>query len=336
MTVIQNRTARVDREGKIIDCHDGCLQFFAGRYFHYGTRYGTENGYTAKNRFVCYSSADLETWTNHGELIPGLPDAIYFRPYVRYCAATGKYVLWFNQYDRWKGTTDWAAGDGPTPGFYTVATADKPEGPFEVVRARANVPEGVGDENLFVDADGAGYLIYTRIKDAGVMIYFQMRVARLTADFLDVAEGTDQQSAVIDREVEAPALFRRGEFYYALMGHPCCFCPGGSDVRVYRSTSPLGPYELRGNINTPAGAEPAVVWARKQKYIVQAQTTDVAAVRTARRVEYLWLGDRWESAADGVKGHDLQYWGEPLEFDEKGDILPLRFVEEWRVELGSE
>ena len=42
--------------------------------------------------------------------------------------------------------------------------------------------------------------------------------------------------------------------------------------------------------------------------------------------QYVWTGDRWQSSADGIKAHDLQYWS-VLEFDDsRSPPLPKQFV----------
>src|SRR6185312_14599524 len=52
---INNTQPRRDINGEIIDAHDGCLQFFNGRYYLYGTAYGKTHGYSFNNRFRVYS-----------------------------------------------------------------------------------------------------------------------------------------------------------------------------------------------------------------------------------------------------------------------------------------
>ena len=52
---INNVEPRRDVAGEIIDAHDGCLQFFNGRYYLYGTAYGKTDGIT-NNDFRVYSS----------------------------------------------------------------------------------------------------------------------------------------------------------------------------------------------------------------------------------------------------------------------------------------
>jgi len=49
---------------------------------------------------------------------------------------------------------------------------------------------------------------------------------------------------------------------------------------------------------------------------------------------YLWAGDRWQSAGDGFKSHDYQAWV-PMEFDSNGTIMPLQWLKDWTLELGT-
>jgi len=101
---IQNTVPRRDTQGNAIDAHDGCLRFYAGRYYLYGTAYGKTAGYTINSRYRVYSSADLEHWTFEGELLKSPPDGVYYRPYVAYNVLTRKYVLWYNWYRKlWDG-----------------------------------------------------------------------------------------------------------------------------------------------------------------------------------------------------------------------------------------
>ena len=113
----------------------------------------------------------------------------------------------------------------------------------------------------------------------------------------------------------------------------------GSGVRVYTSASPLGPYIYRGNINraghqvrglsspdTEAGMGPA-------DSIIPAQQAQIATIPARDGPLYLWIGDRWQSAPDGIKGHDFQYWSSPLEFDADGMIKQLEWHDTWSLRL---
>ena len=52
--------------------------------------------------------------------------------------------------------------------------------------------------------------------------------------------------------------------------------------------------------------------------------------------DYLYTGDLWSSAPDGLKSHDLQYWSPPLEFDDSVQpptIKPMTFVTNFTLSL---
>jgi hypothetical protein len=303
---IQNTTPRVDTDGNAVDAHDGCLRFYAGRYYLYGTAYGKTAGYTINSRYRVYSSADLEHWTFEGELLKAPPDGVYYRPYVAYNQTTHKYVLWYNWYPKL-----WEGQDG-------VAVSDTPMGPFTIVNthvALSQAKDHPGDGSLFVDDDNTAYFIYTTIDQ-----HHSIRVERLAPDFLS---STGQVSGVLGVGCEAPSLFRRGASYYALFDETCCFCTEGSGARVLVASNPMGPYRELANINRDAAGKPTI----------PAQQTFVATVQTADGPAYLWMGDEWNSRPDGVKGHDLQYWGPPLRFAPDGSIPPLEKTRSWTINV---
>jgi len=302
---IHNELPRRDTTGSIVDAHDGNLQFFAGRYYLYGTAYGKTAGYSINNRFRVYSSADLEHWTFEGELLKAPTDGVYYRPYVVYNARTRKYVLWFNWYPKlWDGKVG-------------VATSDTPTGPFVIVNQDVQLSQASnhpGDGSLFVDQDQKAYFIYTVIGlDHSVL------VERLSDDYLS---STGEASDVLAKGCEAPALFRNSDTYYALFDSTCCFCTKGSGARVYKASAPLGPYMLEGNINRDASKTP----------IVHAQQTYVATLQTSGGTSLMWMADRWGTRPDHVKGHDFQYWA-PLQIDKDGSIQPLTDTPQWSIEI---
>lgn len=299
---IQNTTPRVDTEGNVIDAHDGCMQFFNGRYYLYGTAYGKTAGYTINNRFRIYSSSNLVSWRYEGELLKQPEDGVYYRPYVAYNAITRKYVLWFNWYKKlWNGQVG-------------VATSDTPVGPFHIVNADVQLSQAKdrpGDGSLFVDDDSSAYFIYTTIGQDHAI-----RIEKLSQDYLS---SSGEASAVLGTNCEAPAMFHRGSFYYAIFDRTCCFCKEGSGARVMIATSPLGPYQQINNINRDA----------KNRPIIHAQQTYIARLKTNTGEQYIWMGDMWLSRSDGIKGHDLQYWSSPLKFDANGGIKPFVYESSW-------
>jgi hypothetical protein len=337
---INNVDPRRDVTGQIIDAHGGCLQFFNGSFYLYGTAFGTNQDYTQLNSLVVYSSPDLTNWTCQGSILKDPPPGVYYRPYVVFNPKTGKYVLWYNWYPKL-----WNGQDG-------VAVSDSPAGPFTIVTEKAHLLGTCpGDGSLFVDNDGTGYYIYTDIATD-----YSVRVERLTPDFLD---SNHQVSNVMSTETEAPVLFRRNNLYYALCGPLCAGCTKGSEVQVFTSLSPLGPFstKLASNINrhssdidltAPGQAAPSNsplhnaspkstqgnwVTFKPESSVptIPAQQTWIAEIPSAGEPAYIWIGDRWGSTPDGLIAHDFQYWSTPLEFTPDGNILPMKNTDKWYI-----
>jgi len=325
---ISNTIARRDTFGNIIDAHDGCLEKFRDRFYLYGTAYGGTNGFTRANHYVCYSSPDLMNWTFHGAIMKNLPEEVCFcyRPYVKYNKKTGKYVLWYNWYS-----------EGFETGRLGVAVSDRPQGPFVTQNAEVELkyyPLSIGDHGLFVDDDGTGYVAYTLISATDSSIRHSISVEKLTDDYLG---STKESSGFVAGNCESPAMFKRDGVYYLLFDNTCAFCATGSGARVYTAPSPLGPFTYKGNINRKGGFDQPTDMTKpgtgRADSTIAAQQTHIAAITTAGGTTYHWIGDLWGSRPDKTKGHDFQYWSEPLEFDANGMIKPLQWQEQWSVEL---
>jgi len=319
---IYNDRPRRDIHGNIVDAHEVCLEIFEGRFYLYGTAYGANSGFTKDNRIVCYSSPDLTEWTPHGVVAPAWDQGLVARPAVKYSPKLGKYVLWF------------------TARNFVVGLAGRPEGPFEYLPDPPSTRfDRSGDFNLFVDDDGSAYLIsaITFSRDPGQNHHIY--IERLTDDLLN---GTGEVCGPIAVNCEAPDLFRQGDLYYALFDNTCCFCPAGSGVRVYTASSPLGPFTYRGNINRRHDADPRQIQSfdddtepgeGRCDVIIPAQQAHVTRLPTTDGDRLIWIGDRWGSADDGVKGYDYTYWSSPLEFEPDGMIRRLRWEPSWDCNL---
>ncbi|HPS54785.1 MAG TPA: family 43 glycosylhydrolase [Sedimentisphaerales bacterium] len=301
---IQNTSPRLDIQGNVIDAHDGCLEFFDGKFYLFGTRYGNTDGFTQANRYVCYSSQDLVKWQFHGEILQNPPQGVYYRPYVKYNRKTKMYVLWYNWYP-----TLW-------DGQYGVAVSSSPAGPFVIQNDNVKVKhEKPGDHGLFIDDNSNAYLIYTSIaNDHGISI------EKLSDDYLS---STLDSSGIFAKECEAVSMFKNNGIYYAVFDKCCCFCPEGTGAMVYTAKSPLGPYKLQGNINRNDS----------NQVIIAAQQTHIATIPALNGPIYIWMADRWGSRPDGIKGHDLQYWSGPLQFLSDGTIKKLNWQDSWTLEL---
>jgi len=316
---IHNNAPRRDTQGQILDAHAGGLVRFGDRYYLYGDNYRNTDGINdAQNYFVCYSSTNLTDWQFEGEIIPkeklpGWKEKTYrYRPHVIYNAKTRKYVLFYN----WRPVPQSFA-----QGNYVVAVADKPTGPFTVVERdfqTSHHPTEVGDFNLFVDDDGTAYLAY-KIANTAPAAKGCNFIEKLSDNYL---ESSGVCSEVVGQG-EAIAMFKHGGRYYIVYGKDCCYCPQGSNIYVKKADQPLGPYRENAPFDIRADN------------LINAQSTHVAELETAEGKAYIYMGDRWRSAPGCAyfKGHDYQYWSEPLQFDAHGNIHPLVWVDQWSVTI---
>ena len=124
--------------------------------------------------------------------------------------------------------------------------------------------------------------------------------------------------------------------YYLLFDNTCAFCRAGSGARVYVSNGPLGPYTFRGNINMRSNSRTeGRSWTGpgtgRDDAKLPAQQADVVELPAAAGTLYMWMGDRWGSTPDGMKGHDFQVWV-PLRFRKRA-LLPLENEAKWTVNL---
>jgi hypothetical protein len=232
---VTNNFSRYDVKGNIVDAHDGRIIQFGKKYYWYGTKYGTTNGFTTANEYVCYSSDNLQNWKWVGVLLPQKPAGVYYRPHVVFNAATKKYVLWYNWYPQlWKGQ-------------FGVAESSSPGGPFTIINDSVPVKHaalGVGDHAIFVNDDNTAYIGYNTISG------HQLSIEKLNASY---TASTFENSGFITDNCEAGAMFKRNNQYYLLTDYTCCFCTQGSGARVYTAASPMGPFKLRQNINRYPG-----------------------------------------------------------------------------------
>jgi len=67
------------------------------------------------------------------------------------------------------------------------------------------------------------------------------------------------------------------------------------------------------------------------KPIIPAQQTHVLEIKKGQNTYFIWQGDLWGSATNGIKGHDFQYWSAPLQFSKTGWIKPLSWTDSWRI-----
>ena len=329
---ISNVVPRRDSDNAILDAHDSKLLKIDGLYHWFAASYGncTEPaggsgcasvsvgacGFQTDHNVSLYTSPDLLHWTNVGVVFGAIgnlpPNSVLFAPKTVYNPTTKKFVMFFNY-----------IVDTFSNSYYGVATSATPTGPF--VLENKNIAlryQDNGDENLLVDDDGQGYLIYTTLSHG-----HSMSIERLAPDFLTSLGATDptQSSGIFgDSNVEAPAIFKRGETYYAVFGSCCCYCGSGSVVTVYTSSAVLGPYTKRNALAAPEGAG-------VQNFGSQ-QTDIFAYTDSAGAEQFMYVGDHWQSAPDGLKSHDFTVWA-PLSFTADGNVTTRGFESSFTVDV---
>lgn len=320
LVTVSNTRPRFNVSGEVMDAHDGSYSQWSpgGPWYYYAMGYGScrQRGDLCDNRcgygyswIGVWRSPDMRngTWQLVREARDDTwPPAVYFRVHVVFNPSTRLYVLWVN--------VNQAEAD------YFVGTSTSPEGPFAFRKATwAGLPAG-GDFDILVDDDphATAYLIYTAVTTGHVMSVERLAPDYLSSAALNVSERESSASSGLfgSTFVEAPAIFKRRGIYYALFGGCCCFCSRGSGIGVYTARQPLGPWTHHNNVGCGRPLEPgcgcgmdtAACPSEYGSSLTGAQQNFVIQVDSPSGMQYIWTGDRWQSAADGVKAHDLQYW----------------------------
>ena len=232
----------------------------------------------------------------------------------------------------------------PTPysaGFYLSLTSRSPSGPFTIVNRNISMtqqqPAIFCDFDLLCDDDGTAYIIYTIWRPQGLPKQAtHMSVEQLSGDYTASAlKASPVFTGPAASGDEAPVLFRRKGVVYAMFGHGCCFCAGGSGVNVFTAAHPLGPFTKS---SYDIGCEHAGDNIGNCLSVVRAQQNCVFNVETSSGPQIIWTGDRWMSAPDHKKGHDMQYWT-PLSFDDSASppkLKRLQWIDKFDLSLKSD
>lgn len=73
--------------------------------------------------------------------------------------------------------------------------------------------------------------------------------------------------------------------------------------------------------------------ASKQVSTTRSQQSYIATVDTRSGEQaFLWIGDRWQQAPDGVKGHEPQFWA-PLTFNDAGEIAKVAWLDNFTLDV---
>ena len=283
--------------------------------------------YQANHTIQAYRTRDFATWENLGVLI-GIADraaGAMFVPRVLYNPTTAQYVMWFENY---------SGSKTPVGGEYSVAVSARPDRDFRVVIDRPHSASfacgtSQGDFDLFIDPDipSVAYVVNT--------YYDHFCIEELNSEFTG-GTGRVAKVTAMDPTIEghppgdeAPAVFKRGEWFYLTYASGCCGCVGGSITWQHRSKHPLGPWEQIGSLLTPNGP----VTRAQQRAVFRVPAPPTQSTPDGGWT-YIHIGNQWGSSITpaqrrlpqgGVEGtcedHALLYWW-ILAFDANDSIVP--------------
>ena len=354
---IYNDRPRYDVSGDYVDAHDGNIVHHNGTFYLYGESYGNLTGrpfapapgWGSAPQLSVYTSPDLVSWTFRGHLfnssVPSGPSFTKWIPTALWSPACSCFVLWF-------GSGGWAVATSPNGINFTLA-ADG---------ATSRLGGGTDGTGLLLDDDGQGYVAFSALDRGGPPPGGHLlSIERLAPDLLSSSKVNVSDFFPISY-VESPSLFKRQGRYYLLSPSCCCACRGGSGLAVYSAPSILGPWALqKGDINcndtsvdicgafgARTAGEGGILW-RAQWWSVSAIPLagggGPALLLNGRR----WLsgegndpacgdmcGNQGNSAPCVNAGYELRkdfdVWL-PLEFDGEGNVLPLRHLDNFTLDL---
>ncbi|MFE1941843.1 RICIN domain-containing protein [Streptomyces massasporeus] len=279
---ITNGTQFTDTSGNPVHAHGGGVLKVGSYYYWFGEHRNADNTF----RYVdAYRSSDLKNWEFRNHVLteasdPELAIANIERPKVMYNASTGKFVMWMHK----ENGTDYSEARA------AVAVSDTVDGDYTWKGSFRPLGQHMSrDITVFVDTDGAGYMISAARENYDLQIY------RLTADYTGIASLVANPWPGGHRE--APALFKRGGVYFMLTSGATGWNPNQQQYAT--ATSIAGPWSAMKNVgdSTAYGS----------------QTAFVLPVQGTSGTSYLYLGDRWGNSFDGTV-NDSRYVWLPLTF----------------------
>lgn len=274
-TRIVNGADFIDIQGNSINAHGGGL-LKVGQYYYWV-------GENRKNDvFVsCYRSIDLINWEFRGDLLTRqshseLDKANIERPKVIYNEKTKQFVMWMH----------YEYGKDYSYARAAVAVSDNIEKPFRYLKSFRPFNNMSRDCTLYKDDDGTAYFLSSARENYDMMVY------KLSDDYLDIKE----QVATLwpGGHREAPALFKRGEYYFLMTSACTGWAPNQGKYAYAKSIrGPWSDLIPIGNSTT-----------------FNSQSTFILPIKGTKTTGYLYFGDRW----DGKQYYNSTYVFLPLSF----------------------
>lgn len=287
--VITNDAFAKDTSGNPIYAQGGGVFKFGSKWYWYGVKYngavtyaanpaGGKNSDTSFNAFTCYSSTDLVNWTFEGNIMtassPGLGGASWVgRMGVAFNSNTQKYVL-VSQFSGTNGSGD------------LFATCSTPNGTFVYDHIQTSIPVtngNTGDQTVFVDTNGAAYLICSSTSGRAHLYVLPLRAS----DYLNIEAGANIYNG---NGREGNCMMRFGNRYFFL----------SSDLHGWNASHAYVLQSTGSNILGTYMAEYIMAGTDADFCHVSQTGFCVTAIGSSGTVP-LFVGDRWcDFAGNGV------------------------------------
>lgn len=251
-----------------------------------------------------FSSNDLKTWIKHPRIITS--DDVKWAKSAMWAPSSiekdGKYYLFFSANDVHEGEI----------GGIGVAVADRPEGPYRDLIGKPLINDIIAgaqpiDQFVFRDDDGRYYMYYGGWKHCILV--------GLADDFkslVPLADGSMFKEVTPKDYTEGPFMFKRKDKYY-FMWSEGNWKRANYFVNYAISDSPFGPFETKGRV---LEADGKLGTGAGHHSVINIPGTD----------DY-YMVYHIHPAGD-TDGNHREVSIDRMEFDAKGNILPVKITKE--------
>ncbi|MCR5792108.1 MAG: family 43 glycosylhydrolase [Lachnospiraceae bacterium] len=283
-----------------------------------------DSGYQNQRNFDCFASDDLKSWEKHENILDmstfeGIWQAVWAPTQIE---KNGKYYILFGANDIQEG--------GQVGGFY-MGVADRPEGPYKNVKADGssilNTFENGAqpiDAHMFLDNDKV-YVYYGGWRHCNVGILNDTMDGFVPVENAGPLDTTKENSSTfvkstvfkelaLDDYVEGPYMLKRNGTYY-LMYSTGGWTNSSYGVCYATSDNPMGPFVSKGKI---LGTDYTMARGAGHHSVVYDEAHDQWLICYHRRA-LMREGD----------ANTRFVCIDKMDFDEEGNILPIRMTNEW-------
>lgn len=302
-----------DTDGNPINAHGGGILYENETYYWFGEYKKGDTWLPESNSdwggtrveatgIACYSSRDLYNWKNEGIVLKANKNdsthdlhtsKVMERPKVIFNNKTNSYVMWFHC-----DSQDYAYARAG------VAVSDHVTGPYNFIRSLRPNNAMSRDQTLFKDTDGKAYHIYSSEEN------MTMHISLLTDDYLE--HVGNPKRIFIDRQREAPSVFKRKDKYYIISSGCTGWDPNPAEYAV--ADDIMGDWKVMG--------DPCIDDHKGTTF--DSQSTFVFQVQ-GKPDSYILMGDRWNK-------NDLEqsrYVWLPVAFDKES--IKIQWLSEWAI-----